>query len=194
MAFAVIDKLLTNARTKLPGALDQFILMELFNAVNEFCRRSDANRFAAPIALVENQNTYTVTFANEVVIRMFEIAHEKMDVSNTYYDPDDGILSLTRLPSATDVAFPLYLNVSLAPKPGSLTPDNWMPELNWTRYYDVLLDGVLFMMMGQMAKPYTNLVLSRYHGQRFRNGMNKAKTLASVGNAPDARSWRFPPT
>ncbi len=191
--YQVIEKLMTNARHKLVGSIDGAIKLELFNVVDEFCRRSDANRYAAPIPIVAGTVAYTVTFPHEVVIRVFNVNHEFLDTHDSYYDPDSGLLAFKNEPTAHDALYPAYLNVSLAPKAEAVeNPDDWMPELNWQRYYNTLLWGLLGAMHGQPAKPYYSEKLATYYTKKFRNGMNTAKALASVGNAPNASSWRFP--
>ncbi len=190
--YASIENILKNARIKLPGAIDSAIMVELFNVVDMFCRRADANRYAAPVPITAGSVAYTVTFTGEVVVRVFNIAHEKMDTSGAFYDADSNLLTIGNVPTADDAEYPVYLNVSLAPKPGVSDPDEWMQELTWQRYASTLLDGLLSAMHGQPAKPYFNERLATFYGRRFRNGINLAKQQTAVGQAPNAASWRFP--
>ncbi len=190
--YDTIERLMNNARLKLPGAIDGAILNELFNVVDMFCRRADANRYPVEVAIQAGVTTYEITFAGEVVVRVFEITHEIMDVSKTYYDADSNMLALGVTPTALDATYPIYLNMSMAPKPDATDPDTWMPELTWQRYYGVLLDGTLSAMHGQPAKPYYNKELASFYGRRFRTGINIAKQQVAVGQAPNASSWRFP--
>lgn len=190
--FASITQLYMNVRSECPGVTDPMIDMEFFNAMDEFCRRTDGNRYSTPIPLVEGVTSYIVTYPDNVVIRVYSITHRTLDTTSAWYDPDDGSLALGNPPVEADLAEPLYLNVSLAPKAGVVDSDAWMPELLYDRFYIALLDGTISKLAAQIAKPWTNQVKATYHGRRFRRLMADYKAQAEVGFAPNAQAWRFP--
>lgn len=189
--YAAIQNIIDRARFELPGATDATINVALFDAFDEWARRTDANRFVAEIPLIAGIQTYTITFTNTLVVRVWSIAHRDMTVYG-YYDADDGKLVLTRVPTADDVADPLMLEVSMAAKPGVDDPDLWMSELLWGRYRSVLLDGVIAKMASQVAKPYSNQTKAMFHGRRFHNGMAATKAQSDTGNAAMGQAWSFP--
>lgn len=59
-------------------------------------------------------------------------------------------------------------------------------------WFDGILAGVLGRMMLQHAKPYTNLVLGRYHLQVFNSAIQEGKTLAHKGSTVIDAPWKFP--
>jgi hypothetical protein len=59
-------------------------------------------------------------------------------------------------------------------------------------WYEIILDGVLTKLMSQQDKPYTNPVLARYHGARFRNGISQARDMAQRQFSNSERGWVYP--
>jgi len=190
--YDVVTNILDNARVELPGVTDAMVSIGLFNALDEFCRRSDANRFNVQVPLTEGVQEYYITFPDTVVIRIFEIIHPNMDTQGAWYDPDDGKLTLPRAPDVNEAMEPVNINMSFAPKVGVTDIAEVMPELIWHRFYNTLIDGVISKCAAQIAKPWTHERKATYHGKRFRNGTMQAKAMAQVGFAPDSAGWRYP--
>jgi hypothetical protein len=64
----------------------------------------------------------------------------------------------------------------------------WIVE----RWNEVIFNGLLWRMMMQPNKPYTNTELGVFHGQRWRGGCADARGATLQHNVYDAQNWRFP--
>jgi len=51
------------------------------------------------------------------------------------------------------------------------------PEL-WNTWFETMLDGTMFRLYGQPAKPWSSPQMAQYHGSRFRQGMARARDIA----------------
>lgn len=59
-------------------------------------------------------------------------------------------------------------------------------------HFDVILEGAAAKLMSQQDKPYTNIVMARYYGQRFRAGMATARDMARKQFTSADTDFRFP--
>lgn len=189
---SAVNQLLDNLRIGLPGALDGTIRLELFNTVDELCRTAKVYRTEYPVTLLEGVTTYDISVAGKIIVTLYAVAHDRLDLSGAFHDQIDGQIVIPDVPTAQDVVDPLLLDVALAPAPGIDDPAAWMPKTLYERYYQALLHGTLARMMSQTAKPYSDRTMATYHGRRFRNLMALARHDAVEGGAPAAQPWRFP--
>lgn len=189
---ALTDTLMDNLRVRLPGALDGVILQEAFFVVDEFCRHAYIWRDVVEIPLQLGSSLYPVNAPGEIAA-VFYMEHLTLDLSKALFDSDQKLASLGVLPSAADLATPVFVYLALAPRPTApLTLDGLLPEHLWRHWSDVIKDGVLGRMMGQPAKPYSNVALAAHHLRRFRSGMATARHLTNTGHVPGAQRWSFP--
>ena len=68
------------------------------------------------------------------------------------------------------------------------------PDWIMDKYGNDILEGVLFRMMSQIAKPYSSPQMAQYHGKLFKQAVSQAKVEASHQNVYRGQSWRFPQT
>ncbi len=183
-------RLLDNLRIRLPGALDGLIKLELFNVIDEFCRTTDANRREIETTLTAGVNVYDIRPADAEIVMALQVAHKTLSVRSAVYDA--GFMTLTTTPTAEDATEPLVTQVSVAPLYGIGNPELWLSDELYQKWFNWLLDGVLWRMMSQAAKPYSSERMALYHSRRFRNGMAIARTQAGVENTPNASAWAFP--
>lgn len=78
---------------------------------------------------------------------------------------------------------PISFDVAEMPSGGEL----------YSTWFETLLDGTLFRLYGQPAKPWSNQQLAQYHGSRFRMGINRARDIAQRSHSNQQGRWNFPP-
>lgn len=186
------DRLLGNLRVHLPGAQDSWIQLELFNAVDEFCRTALPWLDTLSIPLVEGQVTYHITPPQTEILQVISHAHPSVNLTQTTYSL--GTMVLTDVPDAEDVAKgPLLVVVSLTPAydPGS-DVEHWIPSDMWGTWYELLFEGTLGKMMMQAAKPYSNPTGAIYHTKRFRALLGMARQIVAAQSQYDGQPWRYP--
>jgi hypothetical protein len=187
------ERLIKNARTALPGAVDSVILLELFNVLNEFFQ--DTNIWQEDIA-------FTV------------LGSETSDT--VFYIEPESVSSVVRLMSLKDsVGFPINGNMAIPGEVTLVTPpgnagtyvatvaltindptqrDGYpeFPEWILNKYSLGILDGVLGRMMSQPSKPYLNIQLATYHTKKFRNAVSVASAESDHRNVYGRQAWAFP--
>lgn len=192
-----MDRLLDQARIRLPGAVDAAIIPELTSVLREFFSGSNVWReeitfpvFATSsnIFLDPDDFAYDLVPSEGAILRLLGVRtasgtgiHARM--------PVPGTVLLSVSPSSdTDYIAAVVLTVA-PPAPSTVpTAPEWVVE----RHHDVLLDGLLGRMMSQLAKPYSSPSIAAVHLRRFKRGTAEAKVEANRGNVYAAPSWRFP--
>lgn len=178
-------------RIRLPGALDGVIYLEMCNVIEEFCTNSNSYEEDIPLTTVLDVQDYQLT-SGDTGMDPFRLVfvYDANRIPVDAYMPTPGVVHLANAPV---VAGDVYTcSVVLSPK--EITTGNYpvMPDWWWGQYQPNILDGVLSKMMSQPAKPYSNLPLARYHGKRFTQGINQAKTQTQHGNTHRGQNWQFP--
>ena len=189
--FASIQRIIDRARFELPGATDATINLALFDAFDEWCRRTDANRKDINVALTAGTTVYSIVQANQDVLRVWDMKHNN-SIVDADVDVIAGTITLRQSPTAADAATPLVVTISMSPKAGVDDPDDWMVESLWARHATVMIDGIIAKMASQIAKPYSNQTKAVFHGRRFHNGVAASKYQSGVNYLSEGRAWNFP--
>jgi uncharacterized Fe-S cluster protein YjdI len=185
-----LDRVMDVLRVRLPGAKDSVIHLELFNAIDEFCRHAYAWVETITVPLVAGQTVYAVTPAGTEIVEALSIDHATLQSAGIVYSA--GTIALDGAPEADDLATPLALVAVLTPSPLNTAPADWLPADLVAKHYAALVDGTLSKMMMQAAKPYSNPALAQFHGRRFRNAIALATVDARTGDVAGVRAWSFP--
>lgn len=188
------DRLMNNARIRLPGATDGAIQLELFNVLDEFFQRSKIWQkkieFAVTSADDPDTTTYYIEAESVATINslMGIVTSKGAPVYGTMQTPGEIILNTQPGQDDTYTA-----TVSLTVN-DPVARDNYPEYPQWIldKYYLALLDGLLGRMMSQPAKPFTNIPLATYHGRKFRSAIAQARTDSLRKNLNNAQAWRFP--
>lgn len=188
------DRLMNNARVRLPGATDGAIQLELFNVLNEFFQDSDIWQEEIEFAVTSADDPDTTTYYIEAesvasIHRLLSIVNsDDQTVYGTMQVPGEIILDTQPGQNDTYTA-----TVSLTVN-DPVTRDNFPEYPQWilNKYYLGLLDGLLGRMMSQPAKPFTNVQLAAYHTRKFRSTIAQASFDATHKNLANAQAWRFP--
>lgn len=198
MASLDMNRLMDNARIKLPGALDGVLQMEMVNVLNEFLNGSNLWTEDIPFGVtpttetyLENPSawTYTIVPTRGSINRLVAlVTSSSLPVPAGMEIP--GEIVLGRQPSEADT-YTARVALVLGDQ---MTKEGYPDFPQWilSKYYTDILDGLLGAMMGQLAKPYSNPQLAQYHMRRFRSGIAGAKVEAQHQNVYRGQSWRFP--
>jgi hypothetical protein len=187
----LFDRIMSDARIRLPGAIDETMKIELFSLLDEFFRRTMLWQEDIPIGVVTTKKTYEID-SNEWIATI----HELLYVQNKDAIPIiasmevAGELLLHTYPSE-DQIYTVRVALALA---DALDDDGYPQVPQWivTKYHEAFKDGLLSHMAMQPAKPYYNEKLAQYHGLRFRSAMSAAFADMKQRNVFDASGWVFP--
>lgn len=82
MTCAHTDPLLTTIKVRTPGVTDDMINLELFNTVNEFCRRTNAWRFETSVLLAQDTQEYPLPLPPDTaLVRAIGVNHNDFPVA-----------------------------------------------------------------------------------------------------------------
>lgn len=195
-----LNRLMDNARIKLPGALDSAIKMELFNVFKEFFIHTNIweedipfdvtattlSRVTAPEAY-----TYEVVPTEGTIIRLLGVRDEQgYGVGATMATP--GHIILNRSPNVGGTFTATVVKTVSDPVTRQEYPvfPGWILE----NYFEEILHGLLGKTMAHIAKPYSSPQMAQYHLRFFQAGMSRASRESQHKNLYGAQSWRFPQT
>jgi hypothetical protein len=189
MASLDMDRLMDNAKVRLPGAVETAIQRELYEVMDEFFSDSLCWREDIPFTTVVNETDHDL-FPTEGVINslLYVVTDAGGRVGATMPDPGTvrlGTADATPRNLTATVSISVVMPLSKAGYP--VFPDRFMQM-----YRAGILDGVLSRMMSQPAKPYTNLPLASFHEKRFQSIKARAKVDAEHQFTYGAQNWRFP--
>ena len=199
MPSASMNRLMDNARVRLPGALDNTILAELFSVVNDFCSGSNVwrqqfefevlTRASSPVTAPDDF-TYTLyppTGAR--IVRLLGVIDEgNVPVRVQLIDPNSVFLDRSPSSDSTYQALAVLTVTDPVTRAGEpMVPDWIVGDFN-----DVLLDGVLARMMSQAAKPYSSPAMGALHYGMFKKGIADARIAKDSGNVYGQQNWSFP--
>ncbi|WP_374309876.1 hypothetical protein [Methylocella sp.] len=198
-------RLVDLARDRLPGALDGMILRELFMTVREFFMRSDAWTHIISFCACPRQHKYKISPAAEegdaFVNRLLWVEGLRPCSDKT----GGGLACAATMPQPGAP----FATIEIRNPPSA--PEKWhahvaltvvdptdhdgfprVPDWLFDKHMGALLDGLLARMMTQPAKPYSNAAMAQYHGRRFENGVNLARTETRHGTLASGQRWSFP--
>lgn len=206
---ANINLWLKDVSVYVPGIHRSVLKRQLILACREFFEQSWAWRETlAPIPIIANQPTYALSPFNSTtdVVGVLGVSINgipippapnlpihpptgnpigTVNLPNTYYMVRPDVMALDPVPNPTT---PQNMQVwcALKPKPSV----NQVPKIAVTNFYDAILAGVLYRLLNQPAKPYSNPALSAYFESRFRTLIGTYAGKAKTGNN-GAATWRF---
>jgi hypothetical protein len=189
--------------SKLNGADDSVIVLELGNSMREFFEHSlawqvELGGYDLPTAndlnLNEKPDGGTGLYPDDLYARIVYIMEVRVgDVfaTPTTYDqtvrfssPSTGRFCYI-CPTPSEITFyptPAEAQTGTVFARAALTPqgcDNELPDFIATHYFEPILDGALGRLYMYPKHPWSNSTLGTYHLRRFRNEMAKARDIAS---------------
>lgn len=199
MASASVNRLMDNARVRLPGALDTAIYAEFFSALDTFLRGTNVWQQTFDVEVdpttdtrLANPDAYIFQFfppAGAVSVRLLSTLDangtpvpSRMDTPN--------YLFLDYSPSEV-ATYKVTVSLSVT-DPVSRTGHPICPDWIIDTYQDTILDGILARMMSQAAKPYSSVTMASYHASAFKSGTGQARIEVNRGRVYRAQAWAFP--
>lgn len=198
MPNADMNRLIDNARIRLPGAVDSALLMELFLVLKEFFSSSNAwqEKIEFPVYATSagayadpDAYTYDVVPSQGAIVRLMEVRDAQgVPVRATMTVP--GSIVLTNSPGS-DTTFTATVSLTVT---DPTTRDGYPQFPDWVlnKHFNELLDGLLGRMMSQIAKPYSSPSIAAVHLRKFKQGISNAKVESTRKNVYRGQSWRFP--
>lgn len=199
MPSAQMNRLMDDARVRLPGALDGTIQAELFRAVKEFCTRTNlwTEEFDIEVepqtqSYLENPDAYT----HQIFPPTGSTASKVMYALDQNTAPVPAQMSVPNYiefagsPNET-VTWKVTVALTIA-DPVTRTGEPVAPAWMFERYGETFLDGLLSRMMSQSAKPYTSLPMGAFHHGKFQQGIGRGRIEALRKNRYRAQPWIFP--
>jgi hypothetical protein len=166
-----VERLYDNIQTLLPAITLPVIEMLLWSAVQEFCIRS--TYFRSKVYWSMAPGVSTVDFnpfdVNTVVVWVLHVE----GLTDWEINPPAMLVDFAP-PTASRQGFAI---VALRPHTFDEVKLNALPEL-FTTWFETMLDGTLARLYAMPAKPWSAPSLAQYHGQRFRQGLNRARDIA----------------
>lgn len=187
---AALDRLMTDARVRLVGALDSAIQLELFNTLDEFFKETSAWTEEINFNVDAGETEHTlVPLDYGLIVRLVSVAtSDEQPVAATMGVPGELVLNAEPTEGDTYTA----TVVMTVTDPTNRTGYAQFPLWTLEQYRQGILDGVLGKMMSHPGKPYTNERLAVYHLRRFRTSLGATRTTVHHQNLQDGQRWRFP--
>lgn len=200
MAGADITRLMNEARTQLPGAIDSAMQLALFTVMDEFFKGTNAWMEDIPFDVVGSSPSGTIyeivptgPATIDKLMWVFEQPTSDSEIRgapvNAYMStPGELVLRLQPSENKTYIA-----TVALTVQ-DPVTRDGYVIFPAWVvaKYRQHIIDGLLGKMMSQPNKPYTDKQLSVYHLRRFLGGIGEAKVEVQRNQMYRAQAWVFP--
>lgn len=201
------DDFADNLRSYLPGAFDEAVKVQFYDAAREFYRRSRSWVESFQVTPDMSGQVSLSPISDNADICYLEGIYSDRGYQQFWY-PSTGpsrqltlnltgggtafatLVSPTELYLATsgDVSESFYLDVSLQPK---LAVD-YLPDVAVTHHSVGLKAGTLGHMMAQPAKPYTSGDASAFWLRKFEIEISRAREMHVSGYGSPMRGARLP--
>lgn len=201
------DDWVNTALSRLNGAVQAAVTLELDATLDDFCRRSTGWR--------ETVRALNVTAGDRNVLvqigdgtdaavggilrvyynqmRLVDYSHVPFEVSATNFggytvrsDKPDTI-QLSTIPTLNQTG---VIDAWVWVVPLDVTA---LPDVLLNQYHETILDGLLTRMYSHQNRPYTNDGMALAHQRKYSSGITRARDQANRGFTGNAQNWTFPP-
>jgi len=192
---AQLDRFMNDVRMRLPGALDDAIKWELFYALDEFCKETNAWQEKLILSVTPDALEYEIEPEENRarIVRLLSVTTGTGVEERPIYGatlPEPELLVFHHQPDTADYNVLVALTVVDPVDAVDTLPD--FPDWFFVNYKQEITDGVLSRMMSQPAKPYFSRDGFLLHGRRFRNGMSRVRIAVDHQNVYGGQRWTFP--
>lgn len=183
-----LERLQENALLRLSGATLGGVNAELFNTLDDACRRWNLWRETLQFRRGEpGEPLEAIVPDGREVVMLLTVDPDGRPISE-FSSAAERIFIAGDAPGV-DIVDTM---ASFAPTPVLGDPEDWFPAELYTRHYSLLLNGVLGRMMAHSAKPYSDRQMAVAHTRMYNSAGAIAKTLTDNGYARGAQRWSFP--
>lgn len=185
------DRLMTTIHPHLPGAIDNAIKQELFSVCQTFFEDSNAWREDIDLTLAANVTEAEIMPYTGRIKRLLYVTNsDGFPVTGVIMpDTEAGLIQFPSSTGAGNYVATVALTVS---DPASRDAFPIVPQPLVSKYWQVLMWGILSNMMVQPSKPYINLSLAQYYASKFRGGIARARNAENAGNTKNSQTWAYP--
>jgi hypothetical protein len=200
----ILDTILS----RLNGATYEAVSLELRNTIREFLRETSCWRDILTVPIIKDRREYVldpydqnakINIVHRITVGTRELQSGGGRKPIPFRDEDHGTpIGYVIDPDGTSVVLdvvpdnngddPMIITVSLTTRPGI----NAVPEFVATRYFEGLVSGVLYRMMSQPKKPYTDQNLALFHTKKYSSQMAVARDEANRFYTTGPGPWKFP--
>lgn len=170
-----------NAQVRCSGVSLSAIKMELWNTIEDFALRSTAWRLTLnwTMGIGTSSIGFNPIDENTLVCNVMAVT----GLTDYIVEPP-ALLVDRRAPTAVRIG-----RAIVATKPSSFAAD--MPNDLFSNRFEPMLDGTLYRLYSQPAKPWTSAKSAEYHGRRYSSAINAAQAAVS-GAHSNQGGWRYP--
>jgi hypothetical protein len=195
-----IARLMNNARSRLVGATDDVLQMELFNTMDDFFKGSNTWLQDIDFAVPGQDPAGTIYFITpdspsliDKLMWIYEVPPNDttgrgIAVNAAMQTPGELTLALQPSSPVTYRATVALTVQDPTTRAGYVTFPAWV----LAKYRNVILDGLLGKMFSQPSKPYTNNTLSIFHMRKFNAKVASARVEMTRNNKYRQQAWAFP--
>ena len=192
-------------QSRISGADQPTLELELKNAIREFSTQSGAFLKQLQIALTAGKREYnlnpqpdgnvlyvhSVTTNDDFPIPLIQ-THTPARLGMRYaYCPSAGVVQMNPVPDkAVPKAEGPKIWVGMVP---DFSTNTQVPNEFASHFFDAILDGAQFRLYSMHKRPWTNPINAQYHGKRFRNGMAEARDITRRRFSDAESDFVFPP-
>jgi hypothetical protein len=179
-----LARLYDNIQATVPGVLLPIVKIVVWNAIEEFYwrstwRREWLNWTMPPGVLCVDFNPFDGNWVVCWVLDIYGLSDYMVrppaEIIDTRSPPIDG----TREGKALVALKPVSLDADFDP----------LLFMNW---FETILDGALYRLYLQPAKPYSSPQLAGAHAKQFRVGCQRARAVAQMQYTNGPGRWGFP--
>jgi hypothetical protein len=191
MATQDVDRLMDDLRVLFPGAVDDTLKREIYNAMHWFLPHSLAWVSEATIELITGQQLYTVSIPRGRIELLLSVVDENDNASRGWMMQSITTIRCPTVPNVDGAVFTAKFATGVRlPVTREGYPD--VPNEVIERWYDAILSGTSALLQRQTMKPWTNLPMAKINWGYFVKGAAEAKQRASQMSTMGAAPWRFP--
>lgn len=185
------DRLMTTIHPHLPGAMDLAIKQELFSVCQTFFEDSNVWREDIPFSLgVNDDSAEIMPYTGRIKRLLYVNNSDGFPVKGvTMPDTEAGLIQFPSTANADDYVATVALTVS---DPASRDAFPIVPQPLVSKYWQVLMWGILANMMVQPSKPYTDVNRASFYLNKFNGGKARARNEANSGNTKNSQAWAYP--
>jgi len=197
---ADIDRLMNNARTRLPGAIDTGMQLELFNVMDDFFKGSNVWNEDIELSVpgLDPAGTiYELVPTGPALIDKLAWVFTKptsatisrgSGIAASMQTPGELVLDTQPSSNVTYIVTVILTVQDPTLRNGYVTFPAWV----LAKYREAILDGLLGRMMSQPNKPYTNNQLAVLHMRKFKQATTSAHGEWRRNNTYRMQAWAFP--
>ncbi len=195
-----VQRLMNNARIRLPGATDDAIQYALFAVMDDFFKGSNTWQEDIDVLVPGGDPAGTVyQLVSSVGCTIDKLMWVFQKATSTTFTrgpavsaamATPGELTLTQQPSSS-ITYTATVALTVQ---DPTTRDGYVQFPAWVlaKYRNVIHDGLVGSMMSQPSKPFSNTTLSVFHMRKFNSKVAAARVEMMRNNTYRQQAWRFP--